>query len=389
MMIDRCDILVIGAGLAGVALAARLGDWKRKVWVLEREEYSPCHATDRALCPWDPSLVVDDDTAALAWAGAAEWSDIPEAFEPKGMLHIFANDCLAAYTDAAVRGCRSGSGVQELEAEDAARRFPMIRFDWNAWGAALWTPAGAAGTVHMRRLYSHFRAALYRQAGRILLGESLESASYGGGAWTVRTSHRMIRADIVVNCAGAWADDVARRCETRRLGFHSTKRSALNLAVEPGADWPWRNVPQISWHGRGTTAYCDIHSNQRVSFSPPDEGSSWPCNAEPEPWQIAAAIDRFEQWTNLRLIEVSGVSWAWLRTTPIDGRPVIGWAREAPDFFWLTGFGASGPECALAGSAIAADMIRNSTEFSWLVDQYGIRSERFSPDRLGYAGVSA
>lgn len=387
-MADRCHILVIGAGLAGVSVAARLARWDRTVWILEQEEYSPYHATDRALTPWDPAWVSDPDSAALAWASAAMWDEVPKVLSPKGVLHLFGEDWLADYPDMLARGFATGSGVEQLEKWEIAQRFPFLKVDSGHCEAALYVPPGAAGTIDARRLYSYFRSQLYRRAGRIFLREALEEGSYGGGAWTVRTKSRTIRADVIVNCAGAWADDVARKCGTRRMGLVSTKRTLLSLAIEPNSDVLWRGGPFIVWQGNPADFLCDLRPKHRVVISPADETPSPPCDAEVEPWEVAAAIERFEDWTTMRLNETCGSSWAWLRTYAKDRRPVIGWAREAPGFFWSTGFGESGSKCALAASAIAADMIRNQSEFSDLIDRYGIRMERFSPERLGFAGVA-
>lgn len=387
-MVDRCDILIIGAGIAGVSLASRLAGWNRRVWVLEQEEYSPFHTTDRALAPWDPAWVSDDDTAALAWAGAGLWDEIPHALTRKPMLHIFAEDWLAAYPDMFARGVAAGTGVQQLEGWEIAKRFPYLKTEGTHCAAGLYAPAGAAGTINVRRIYSHFRSLLYRRSGRIFLKEALEEASYGGGAWTVRTNMRTIRTEVIVNCAGAWADEVARRCDTRRLYLQSTKRTLLSLETEADPDVPWGGGPFIVWKGKDADCLCDIRPEGRVAISPADEEPSSPCDAEVEAWQVAAAIARFEEWTKMRLIETSGFSSAWLRTVAKDRRPVMGWAREVPAFFWSTAFGGTGIECALAASAIAADMIQNQSESSELVSRYGIRTERFSPDRLGYAGVT-
>jgi len=388
-MVDKCQILIIGSGIAAVSLGARLARWDRTVWLLEREEYAGCQASERAVAPWDPAWVADPDSATLAWASAGMWDEAPNVLTPKEMLHIYAEDWLADMPEMYARGFAKGTGVEQLERRDIASRYPYLNTDGGRCAAALYLPAGAAGTIDARRLYSHFRSQLYRWSGKIFLKEELLHATYGGGAWTVRTNRREIRADVIVNCAGAWADEVARRCETRRIGLWSTKRTALNLAIKPNAVVPWPGGPFLVWQRRLAPFICDLLPHGRTIISPATEEASAPCNAQVEGWEVAAAIDTVEDWTWIRVLEDSGPSWSWLRTCVRDRRPVIGWARDVPNFLWVAALGWTGVECTLAISAIASDMALNRSEFAELVNRYGIQTERFSPDRLAYAGVTA
>jgi D-arginine dehydrogenase len=389
MMADKCQILIIGSGITAVSLGARLARWDRTVWLLEREEYSGCQTTERAVAPWDPAWVADPDSAALGWASAGIWDEAPDVLTRKDMLHIYSEDWLADMPERYARGFAAGTGVEQLEGSDIIKRFPYLKSETARWVGALFVPAGAAGTIDVRQLYSHFRAQLYRWSGQIFLKEELLHATFGGGAWTVRTNKREIRADVIINCAGPWADEVARRCDTRRIGLWSTKRVALNLAIKPNAVVPWPGGPFLVWQRRLAPFICDLLPRGRVIVSPATEEVSPPCDPQVEAWEVAAAIGTIEDWTTLRVLEDSGPSEAWLRTCVRDRRPVIGWARDVPAFYWVAGLGWTGIESTLAISAIASDMVLNRSDFAELVSRYGIRTERFSPDRVAYAGVSA
>ncbi len=388
-MIDRCNILITGGGMAGMALASRLARWDRKVWLIERDDCSPANASWLSFGAWDPADAVGDDAARLSWAGAKFLDEIPGALVPKGALHLFSPSRLKEAGQMWMRGIRAGSGVRQLEAAEVVERLPWVKTDDGHCAAALWIPAGAAGMIDMSQLYSHFRSRFYERGGRILLDEALVEADYGGGAWTVRTTKGSMRADVIVNCAGAWSDDVARKCHARRVGLHSTKRAALSLAAAGAAELPWRNSPYVAWHRDSSVAYCELLPNGRAVVSPAGEAAWSGGEVEADSWQIKEALDQFESATSLHLDETKGTSWAWVRSSVGDGRPIIGWARETPAFFWMTGFGRGGAECALSASAMAADMIRNRKDFSWIADQYGIQASWFAPDRLASAGVSA
>src|SRR5215217_6119392 len=115
-MIDRCNIIIVGGGLTGIALGAQLAGWDRKVWILDQEEISPAHSSWLALTPWDPIGPGDEDTARLSRAGAALWEKIPGAMKPKGALHLFDSGSLLDAGERWVRGLRAPTGIQQLEA---------------------------------------------------------------------------------------------------------------------------------------------------------------------------------------------------------------------------------------------------------------------------------
>lgn len=386
-MLDKCNTLIVGGGLAGMILGSRLAQWGQKVWIVEKEEYSPAHTSWRALNAWNSAEAWDEDVAQLSRAGSALWNEAGDVLTSKGWLQLFDSAALTQASAMWARGIRAATGIEQLEPWEAAKKFPWLKIDSTDIAAALWIPPGAAGMIDAGRIYSHFRRRFYEQSGSILLSESFLDARSGGGAWTVRTSKGALRADTVVNCAGAWAGEVALRCGVRGPALHSTKRAMMSLPLTGSAELPWRNGPLVSWNSGLAAAVCNVRSGW-ADLSPAGE-AEWASGAiEPEGWQIAEALRTLDTRTWLRLDEGRATSKAWLRTRVPDGRPLIGWS-DVPGYFSMTGFGETGPECALSASAIAADMISGRSDFRWLTDQYGLRMGRFAPDRWNNARVTA
>lgn len=388
MTIDsRWDTLISGASLAAMVAAARLAEQGQRVLVLEQEEYSPYHASGRAVKVVDPGWH-RPDVAPLAWAGASLRQGIPNSWRPREILHLVGDDWLASYPGMNALGIAADSGVQQLEGWEAARCFPYLKKSRSRAALALRVPAGVAGVVDAGAVYRYYRTQLYRHSGRIALGEALEEGSYGGGAWHVRTNSRELSANVIINAAGPWSDTVARRCGARRLGLVSSKRVALELTCAPDEGVPWEGGPIVVGHDKAWPFVCDIRPEGKIWVSPGWEWASTAGDAVVEASDVARAILDLDDWTALRPTGAPGRSEAWLRTSAPDQRPTVGWARETPHFMWLTGCGTSGIDCALAGASMAADWITDRSDFAETIDQYGIVPERFSPDRLGYAGIA-
>ena len=92
-------------------------------------------------------------------------------------------------------------------------------------------------------------------------------------------------------------------------------------------------------------------------LSPGDETPSAPCDAQPEELDIAIAIDRVRAATTLE-VRRPRRSWAGLRSFVADRSPVVGFAPDAPGFFWLAGQGGYGIQTAPAMGRLACALVR-------------------------------
>ena len=151
-----------------------------------------------------------------------------------------------------------------------------------------------------------------------------------------------IQAAVVVDAAGAWADDVAEKCGVRRLGIKPKRRTMVQLRVGRSG---LRDLPLID-DSEGTF-YFKGESDRTIWLSPHDEIDSDPCDAAPEEIDVAIAIDRFEQVVDWPVERVER-SWAGLRSFAPDRRPVYGFDPTADGFFWCAGQGGFGIQTAPA-----------------------------------------
>src|SRR5690606_26066855 len=91
-------------------------------------------------------------------------------------------------------------------------------------------------------LHGAYLACLRRRGGVVAQGRVFEgaTASRGTSGWQVMLSSRSlspdsVRAGILINAAGAWADDVARAAGVRPLGIRPLRRTVAQVRVDPPA----------------------------------------------------------------------------------------------------------------------------------------------------------
>lgn len=381
------NFLVIGGGIAGMTVAAHLVGNRHSVAILEKEETAPIHATGRSASLVDPVYVPNGDVASLAMASHELFGSVHGVLHEKESLHLYGQHHLRECTNAQARCKAIGADFELLETDQIEERFPFLRISEAHCLGAIHVPAGVAHTIDVPALYGHFSSQFHRHGGQIFHGQELVSAHRSGGAWTVRTQDTEIRAEVIVNCAGAWADVVAARCGLAPLGLVPLKRTAVETSLAPHPLAPQPHGPFVFWHSHHEPLYADFRPHGRVLLSPTDEQVVQPGDAMPEDRNLAEAVDRFMHRTHLALGAGRGRSWAGHRTFAQDRKPVIGWSDETRGFFWSAAHGGFGLECSPAMSALAADMLLGEKHFSEVASKHGIVQERFAPERLHQVGV--
>lgn len=196
-----------------------------------------------------------------------------------------------------------------------------------------------------------------------------------GTDWRVESRAGTFTAPVIVNAAGAWADEIAGLASVKPVGLVPRRRSACMVTPPAGVDissWPLT-------FGVGETFYFKPSGGQLI-VSPADETPVEPHDAWAEDITIAEGIECFQQVMDMEVTRVSH-TWAGLRTFAPDGCPVVGFAPDAEGFFWLAGQGGYGIQTSPALSMIAAALVTGQPvleEFS----RFGIDLDALSPARF-------
>jgi len=157
---------------------------------------------------------------------------------------------------------------------------------------------------------------------------------------------------LLIDAAGAWADEVAVAAGAAPCGLQPLRRTVCIVALPTGMDCRrWPAMADVEDH-----FYC-VPDNTRLLLSPADETPAIPGDAVPDDLDVAVAVDRLETATTLDVRRVVH-QWAGLRTFAPDRSPVVGFDPVVEDFFWLAGQGGYGIQTAPALSRCAASLVR-------------------------------
>lgn len=331
--------MVIGGGIAGVSVAYELAAHARVV-LLETEPSLALHTTGRSAAIFAPSYgspVVRALTAASErrFAAFPAELDTPPLLTPRSVLWLGADDEAVAHLESLP--------VEPITAADALKRCPVLT---NVTAAA-WD-AGARD-IDVMALHQGYVRGLRARGGTIRTGHPVQGIHRDGAGWRVDAGAEL-RADLVVNAAGAWADVVAERAGLPAIGLRAYRRTAAVASGARDADPSWPLVVDAA------ERFYFRPEGRRWLVSPSEETPSEPCDAKSDELDVALALERVNEVTSLGLRRVHA-EWAGLRSFVADRGPVAGAWPEHPGFVFFAGQGGYGiqmaPALAAAGAAIA------------------------------------
>jgi D-arginine dehydrogenase len=370
--VSDADVIIIGAGIAGVSLAAELCE-TRTVCVIEAEDYPAYHSTGRSNALWHETYggpLIQPLTAA-----SRGWLDRPPAgFSDVGFLTPRPTLCIGQDEDAAaIAGFiaefeKAGVTLDHLGPRQLQALLPGLRPQWTHG-----VLESNSADIDVAAYHAACLKKIRRAGGKVLTKARVEGLSHTHGKWSVRTAFNTLSAPIIVNAAGAWADGVAAMAGVAPLSITPYRRTLAQVRIGGGID---RNSPMVT-HIHGTF-YFKSDTGNRIWLSPHDETASPPCDAAPEELDIAVAIDRFQQVVDWP-VEAVEHAWAGLRSFAPDRLPIFGFEPSADGFFWCAGQGGFGIQTAPAIAKLSAAQILQQEPGA---DYSGINPALYAPDRL-------
>ncbi len=343
--------------------------------VLEREPSPATQSTARSASTWIAGyggpVVRPFTLASRPWfeadgGGFAERS----LLRPRGMLLVSPDPASPEIRAAVATDC-------ELLGEAEARlRFPALRdgvVSTAAFDAAT-QDLDAAGAVRA------FRTALESRHGELVLDARLTSIEPDGSGWRLRTPQRTFRTELVVDAAGAWADDVARLAGVTPLGLAAYRRTTCTFAAPTAGDvtaWPLLM-------DAAETYYLKPAPSGGFIASPADETRQPAGDARPGSSDVSLALRRIDAVTTLAPSSATSVS-AGLRTFAPDRAPVLGPEPGVPGFVWSAALGGFGIMTAPAVARSVVSLIECG-ELPADVVAAGGHAASVLPDRLRTGG---
>ncbi len=370
---EHCDILVIGAGIAGASAAYELADSARVI-VLERENQPGYHTTGRSAAIYTQNYG-NREIRILTVASRDFLTNPPDGFvdhpilTQRGALFIARVDQLD-HLDAAMKAVIVSS-IQRISGAEAVKINPSLDPEYVA--GAIFEPDAQDIDVHS--LHSGYLKDLRARGGRVVTNAEVFEISYNDGMWKILTKAGEFCAPIIINAAGAWCDVIAKMAGVRPIGLLPKRRTVVTFDAPHGVDissWPLTIDIDEEFYFKPDAG--------QILASPADETLSPPCDAQPEELDIAIAIDRLMTATNLQVRRINN-KWAGLRNFLPDKTPVVGLDGGASGFFWLAGQGGYGIQTAPAIARAVVSLIKTG-ELPEDLTAAGLKKSDLSPDRL-------
>ena len=366
------DVAIIGAGIAGASVAAEL-DPRLSVLLIEAEDQPGYHATGRSAAFWD-ECYGGPDIQPLTSASGPFLSQPEPDFAPVSFLKrrgvLYVGEASDRVSLAAFHDQFSAQGVQLnwLEQSEIAVKIPGVK---PRWTVGVFGPG--CSDIDVSALHQAYLKRARKNGVVPLLRSRVTGLRHAAGLWSISAGGAVVEARLIVNAAGAWADDIARLAGVMPLGHQAYRRTVAQVRTHPPAP---DALPLVIHHGG--KFYFKPEPGGRIWLSPHDETPHLPGDVAAEEFDVATAIDRLAGVTDWTVDAVER-RWAGLRSFAPDRRPVYGHDPGNSGFFWCTGQGGFGIQTSPAASKLCAALIEQRVPDPVLA---GIDPARFAPDRF-------
>ncbi|MFT4715703.1 MAG: D-arginine dehydrogenase [Paracoccaceae bacterium] len=369
------DIVVIGAGIAGASVAAALAG-HGKTLLLEMEPQPGYHTTGRSAAMFVPSYG-PAPIRALTRASRAFFEQTPKGFtqtpllSPRQVLMVARKNQDDAL-DAAIAELSGDPNVARISGAETQQKQPLLR-DGYANGAMF---DSGGHEIDVAALHQGYLRQFKGLGGVLLTNSQVLELTKHGENWDIQTAKVQISAPIVVNAAGAWADEIAALAGIDKVDLVPKRRTVLMVENPLGSA------------ADRTPITIDIDEQfflkpdaGKLLISPADETPSPPCDAQPDEMDVAICVDRIQSAFEISVRRIES-QWAGLRSFVADKAPVSGYSNHTKGFFWLAGQGGYGIQSAPALSQFSAAEILGNPVPQFILDE-GLEPGTIAPSRLG------
>lgn len=346
---DRADAIIVGGGIAGLAVAHHLTRaGVRRVCLLEREPLLASHSSGRNAAIFRPLDCVPGVTElagrsrmlldALFAESGDTWLD------RTGLLFVAPYARRLDGLKAVARRC--GVPYEILRRADVQLAVPTLAGGEAAWGLMVPDAGVLDGHAIVTLLARSVRAA----GARVVPGAGVRCvrASSARVEGVELESGERLAADVVVIAAGAWASSLGASCGAA-LPLTPLRRHLAQLDVALARTSP------IVW---GTTDHVYFRPESGGALASPCDEQPWPPGVPPV---AAAALERLAHKLAC-LAPALGRgrvrrAWACLRTSAPDRKAVAGEDPRIRGLFWLAGLVGYGMTAGMAAGEIVAELI--------------------------------
>jgi len=374
MSVAAVDVAVIGGGIAGVSAASAIAQ-THSVVLLEQEKELGFHTTSRSA-----AIYVENEGGPVFHRLSTASRSFFEAVHPEldaplldslPVMKVGTGENHAAFAAEAAAAKQVTSSIRLVDRAELVELCPILRPDVVTVG--LLEPTAAS--VDVMGLHQLFLRRARAAGTDVRRSAKVTGITRSADRWVLSTKAGTVEAEVVVNAAGAWGDEVAALAGVQPVGLTPMRRTAFTTRIDHDpSGWPFVYAPISHLH-----CYFKPEAGNQLLCSLSDETPSPPCDARPEEIDVAQAIDHINQLTTLDIRSVT-TTWAGLRTFAPDRNPVFGWDDTAPGFMWMVGQGGCGIVSSPAAGEIAGALVRDEP-LPEAVTSLGLTEEQLAPRR--------
>jgi sarcosine oxidase subunit beta len=333
------DVVVLGAGIAGTALAYHLAS--RSVSVTVVDPRTPAAGasgraagivTEQLWNEWDVAVTREsrEEYRTLSHGDGSVFVEAP-------FVRLTADPVIAdALHQAATRLRGWGVPVDEVDADRLGAWFPGGTFGRLRGAIASRSDACVTPSTITTLYLDGARA----RGAETALGAPVPAPEHRDGTWTVRSGERAIRSRSLVVAAGAWSKQLfAGLGRPLPLTPYRTQAAVL---LPPSASG---GGPGVSVHDLDTDVYARPEANGRILAG---DGTEW-FETDPERFvqgADASFLAHLAESLGLWVPEWGASSvvgaWAGVCTATLDRRPCIGPVDADRSLYAITGFNGFG-----------------------------------------------
>lgn len=384
------DVVIIGAGVIGSAIARELSRYEVHACVIEREE-DVCCGTSKA-------------NSAIVHAGFdATPGTLKARLNVKGnqMMELLSKELDFPFTrNGSLVVCTKeqnpndlkqllekgkANGVPELailDREELAAMEPNLSEDVQC---ALFAPTGAI--VCPFHLTMALAENAYTNGVEFCLNTSVNAIEKKSDGYCITTSKGIIESKIIINAAGVYADVFNNMISAHKLHITARKGEYQLLDKSAGTHVSHTIFQLPGEMGKGVLVTPTVHGNLLVGPTAQDTTDKEGINTTRE-GMAALAVSASHSVKNLPIRQVI-TSFAGLRAHEDGGDFVIGEVPDAKGFINAAGIESPGLSSAPAIGVMVADMVRDMLTLTPKADFIATRKGILRPSELSLAERNA
>jgi D-arginine dehydrogenase len=334
------DFLVIGGGIAGTSVGARLSHLGQTI-VLERETALAYHASGRSAAMFEESYGAPSTIALNQASRDYHFEANGGVTSPRGLMLVGTDDSTEAFQTDLV-----AMHLQQISVEEARAMFPILNDSVTQVGYHV-----GAWDLDTDLLVQNFAREVRGNGGAVRTSADVTAVTRTAAGWNVTVGEEVLTARVLVNAAGAWVDVVAQMAGIAPLGVTPLRRSMARIPAPGGhdvSDWPMLFGPGENWYAKPDAGALIV--------SPAEEVLMPPMDAWADDMMLAEGLARYETHVSEPVTRMLS-NWAGLRTFAPDRNLVLGPDPSDASFVWMAGQGGYGFQTAPAASQLVADLV--------------------------------